>query len=112
LGIGTYVAVCIVLGTLGGRWLDGQFDTGNLLTVVGLFLGHGTPLDYDQAKGTDEAVTTKLWRDSGLRVIPGHYLARDGANGRNPGTGYVRVALVQDKETTAEALHRLVAVLG
>jgi hypothetical protein len=39
LGIGTYVALCIVLGTLGGRWLDGQFETGNLLTVVGLFSG-------------------------------------------------------------------------
>ena len=39
LGIGTYVALCIVLGTLGGRGLDGQFDTGNLLTVIGLFLG-------------------------------------------------------------------------
>ena len=39
LGIGTYVALCIVLGTLAGRWLDGQFDTGNLLTVIGLFLG-------------------------------------------------------------------------
>jgi aspartate/methionine/tyrosine aminotransferase len=64
------------------------------------------------AKGSDEAVTTKLWRDGGLRVIPGHYLARDGADGRNPGTGYIRVALVQDKETTAEALHRLVTVLG
>jgi aspartate/methionine/tyrosine aminotransferase len=64
------------------------------------------------AKGTDEAVTAKLWRDGGLRVIPGHYLARDGADGRNPGTGYIRVALVQDKETTAEALHRLVTVLG
>ncbi len=63
------------------------------------------------AKGSDEAVTTKLWREGGLRVIPGHYLARDGADGRNPGTGYVRVALVHDKETTAEALHRLVAVL-
>jgi hypothetical protein len=39
LGIGTYIAVCIVLGTLGGRWLDGQLETGNLLTVVGLLLG-------------------------------------------------------------------------
>ena len=39
LGIGTYVALTIVLGTLGGRWLDGQFDTGNLLTVIGLTLG-------------------------------------------------------------------------
>ncbi|HTS41787.1 MAG TPA: aminotransferase class I/II-fold pyridoxal phosphate-dependent enzyme [Xanthobacteraceae bacterium] len=64
------------------------------------------------AQGGDEAVTQKLWRDAGLRVIPGHYLARDGADGRNPGAGYIRVALVHDKETTAEALHRLVAVLG
>ena len=54
----------------------------------------------------------KLWREGGLRVIPGHYLARDGADGRNPGEGYIRVAMVQDKEITAEALHRLVAVLG
>ena len=64
------------------------------------------------AHGGDEAASTKLWREGGLRVIPGHYLARDGADGRNPGMGYIRVALVQDKETTAEALHRLVAVLG
>jgi hypothetical protein len=39
LGIGTYVALCIVLCTLGGRWLDGRFETGNLLTVIGLTLG-------------------------------------------------------------------------
>jgi N-succinyldiaminopimelate aminotransferase len=64
------------------------------------------------ALGGDEAVSQRLWREAGLRVIPGHYLARDGADGRNPGTGYIRVALVSDKETTAEALHRLVAVLG
>jgi aspartate/methionine/tyrosine aminotransferase len=64
------------------------------------------------AHGGDEAAATKLWREGGLRVIPGHYLARDGADGKNPGEGYVRVALVQDKEITAEALHRLVAVLG
>jgi aspartate/methionine/tyrosine aminotransferase len=63
-------------------------------------------------QGGDEAVAQKLWRDGGLRVIPGHYLARDGADGRNPGQGYIRVALVQDKEITAEALHRLVSVLG
>ena len=64
------------------------------------------------ASGGDEAATLKLWRNGGLRVIPGHYLARDGADGRNPGAGYIRVALVQDKETTAEALHRIVTVLG
>jgi aspartate/methionine/tyrosine aminotransferase len=64
------------------------------------------------AQGGDEAVTKKLWREAGLRVIPGHYLARDGADGHNPGAGYIRVALVHDQETTAKALHRLVAVLG
>jgi aspartate/methionine/tyrosine aminotransferase len=64
------------------------------------------------AHGGDEAVAVKLWRDGGLRVIPGHYLARDGSDGRNPGAGYIRVALVQDKDITGEALHRLVEVLG
>ncbi len=64
------------------------------------------------AQGGDEAVTKKLWQEGGLRVIPGHYLARDGADGTNPGVGYIRVALVHDKDTTAEALQRLVQVLG
>ena len=54
----------------------------------------------------------KLWREAGLRVLPGRYLARDQADGSNPGLGYIRVALVHDNATTAEALHRLVAVLG
>ncbi|HWP27612.1 MAG TPA: aminotransferase class I/II-fold pyridoxal phosphate-dependent enzyme [Xanthobacteraceae bacterium] len=61
--------------------------------------------------GGDEAACQKLWREAGLRVIPGQYLARAGADGRNPGMGYLRVALVHDKATTAEALQRLVAVL-
>jgi aspartate/methionine/tyrosine aminotransferase len=64
------------------------------------------------AQGGDEAVTMKLWRDAGLRVIPGRYLARDQADGSNPGAGYIRVAMVHDGATTAEALHRLVAVLA
>ena len=64
------------------------------------------------AQGGDETVTKKLWQVGGLRVIPGHYLARDGADGRNPGVGYIRIALVHDKDTTTEALQRLVEVLG
>jgi N-succinyldiaminopimelate aminotransferase len=44
--------------------------------------------------------------------VPGRYLAHEQPDGSNPGEGYIRVALVQDKATTAEALHRLVAVLG
>ena len=64
------------------------------------------------AHGSDEAVTLRLWKEAGLRVIPGSYLAREQADGTNPGAGYIRVAIVQDAQTTAEALHRLVAVLG
>jgi N-succinyldiaminopimelate aminotransferase len=63
------------------------------------------------AYGGSEAVTQRLWRDAGLRVVPGRYLAREQADGSNPGADYIRVAMVQDKAITAEALHRLVAVL-
>jgi aspartate/methionine/tyrosine aminotransferase len=64
------------------------------------------------AHGGSEAATLKLWREAGLRVVPGRYLAREQADGSNPGADYVRVAMVQNNEITAEALHRLVAVLG
>ena len=64
------------------------------------------------AQGGDEAATVRLWREAGLRVVPGRYLARPQADGSNPGEGFIRVAMVHDNETTAEALHRLVAALG
>jgi aspartate/methionine/tyrosine aminotransferase len=63
------------------------------------------------AYGGDEAVALRLWREAGVRVVPGSYLARAQADGTNPGAGYVRVAMVADPQTTAEALHRLVSVL-
>jgi N-succinyldiaminopimelate aminotransferase len=63
------------------------------------------------AHGGDEDATLRLWREAGVRVVPGSYLARNGADGRNPGDGYIRTAMVQDREATAEALHRMVAVL-
>jgi N-succinyldiaminopimelate aminotransferase len=63
------------------------------------------------AHGGDEAATVKLYRDAGVRVVPGSYLARRQVDGFNPGAGYIRLALVADSATTAEALHRLVDVL-
>jgi aspartate/methionine/tyrosine aminotransferase len=62
--------------------------------------------------GGSETVTKKLWAEAGVRVVPGRYLAREQANGFNPGADYIRVAMVHDKAVTAEALHRLVSVLG
>ena len=62
-------------------------------------------------RGGDEAACVKLYRDAGVRVIPGSYLARLQDDGSNPGAGYIRLALVSDSESTAEALHRLVQTL-
>ena len=68
-------------------------------------------LDVSQHGGS-EAATLKLWKEAGVRVVPGNYAARPRPDGSNPGEGYIRVAMVQDRATTAEALHRIVAALG
>ncbi|MCH8869944.1 MAG: AtpZ/AtpI family protein [Chloroflexi bacterium] len=39
VGIGWYVGICIAGGSFGGLWLDRKFDTGPLLTLLGLALG-------------------------------------------------------------------------
>ena len=39
LGMGFYIAIAIVLGIWGGHWLDGNFNTGPLWLIIGLFLG-------------------------------------------------------------------------
>jgi N-succinyldiaminopimelate aminotransferase len=61
--------------------------------------------------GDGEKAATALWREQGVRVMPGAYLARADANGVNPGQRYIRVALVHDLETTERALSRMSAVL-
>ena len=36
LGIGWFVALCILGGVLGGLWLDGRLETSPLMTMIGL----------------------------------------------------------------------------
>lgn len=57
--------------------------------------------------GDGEAATRALWREAGLKVLPGRYLARDQADGSNPGADYIRVALVHPPEVIRAALTRL-----
>jgi aspartate/methionine/tyrosine aminotransferase len=64
------------------------------------------------AQGGSVRAAERLWREAGIRVLPGEYASHTAADGSNPGRNYIRVAMVHDNETTAEALHRLVAVLG
>jgi N-succinyldiaminopimelate aminotransferase len=54
--------------------------------------------------GDSEAFTRELWRRSGVKLLPGAYLAKPGADGVNPGQAYVRVAMVHDLATTERAL--------
>jgi aspartate/methionine/tyrosine aminotransferase len=93
-----------------------KFDLAD--QIIGNRYGYRRPaggfflwLDVSGAGGS-EAATVKLYRDGGVRVLPGRYLARDNADGSNPGAAYIRVAMVHDQATTGEALHRIVEVLG
>ena len=53
-----------------------------------------------------EEAALKLWTQTGVRVLPGAYLAQ-GSDEGNPGAGYIRVALVAPPEVTREALTKL-----
>src|SRR6188768_2844747 len=92
-----------------------KFDLAD--QILGSRYGYARPaggfcvwLDVSQ-RGGDEEAAVRLYRDAGVRVIPGSYLSRPQNDGFNPGAGYIRLALVSDSESAAEALHRLVEIL-
>lgn len=68
-------------------------------------------LDVSNCGGGEKAAVT-LWKRSGVKVIPGAYLAQAGRDGTNPGANYVRAALVHDLPAVREALERLVLVVA
>ena len=53
-----------------------------------------------------EKTSLDLWRETGVRVLPGAYLAQE-QNGKNPGKDFIRVALVAQQEITKEALIKI-----
>ncbi len=52
----------------------------------------------------DEAAAVKLWKETGVKVLPGGYLAQDVPGQENPGKKYIRVALVAPKNETERGL--------
>ena len=38
-GVGFFIAVCILLGTFAGLWLDGKLNTEPIFMIVGLLVG-------------------------------------------------------------------------
>jgi aspartate/methionine/tyrosine aminotransferase len=57
-----------------------------------------------------EAAALKLWRETGVRVLPGAYLARD-VDGTTPGADRIRVAMVAEQQEMRDGLMRLKACL-
>jgi len=53
-----------------------------------------------------EAATVKLWRETGVKVLPGAYLSR-AVDGVNPGQGYIRVAMVAPIEEMQRGLQAI-----
>ncbi len=53
--------------------------------------------------GDGQDAALRLWRETGVRVLPGAYLSREIA-GENPGKDYIRVALVAPIEETQRGL--------
>ena len=58
----------------------------------------------------DETAALTLWRETGVRVLPGGYLAQN-VNGSNPGKTYIRVAMVAPKEETTRGIEAIRASL-
>lgn len=61
--------------------------------------------------GDSVAFAQRLWREEGVRSVPGAFLAAAGPDGVNPGAPYLRLAMVQDLDLTRTALTRLAALL-
>lgn len=68
--------------------------------------------------GDGERAARDLWQKGGVKVLPGAYLSREDSglegdlhNQGNPGTAYIRVALVENEAKTEEALKRMADIL-
>ena len=98
------------------RLYDAKFAAAERL-MAGRY-GHFTPaggffLWLDVAGlGGGEAVAVRLWREAGVRTVPGGYLCGTGTGGGNPGEAYLRIAMVESPALTEEALGRIVETLG
>ncbi len=61
--------------------------------------------------GDGEAATLRLWRDAAIRVLPGGYTARAADRRENPGSRYIRLAIVHDEAALETAFARIRRVL-
>ncbi|WP_019101309.1 succinyldiaminopimelate transaminase [Chromobacterium haemolyticum] len=88
-----------------------KFDAVTPRLAMGLEVRRPDASFYLWAKvpdGNDVDFAKALFAEEHVTVLPGSYLARE-AHGVNPGTGYVRVALVATLEECVAGVERIVA---
>jgi len=78
-------------------------DTVVLPPEGGFYLWLPTPID-------DQTFARALYHEQGVKVVPGSFLGRD-QRGQNPGSNYIRCALVADEPTCDEAMLRIASRL-
>ena len=68
LGLGSYVAVCIAGGTIGGFYLDKALDTGRILTLTGLALGLAAALYGGYRMLMDTIADIQRWEGQRMKA--------------------------------------------
>ncbi|MFQ5623230.1 MAG: aminotransferase class I/II-fold pyridoxal phosphate-dependent enzyme [Paracoccaceae bacterium] len=87
-------------------------------SVLGNFPGYSPPragFFLWLRVGDGEGAALKLWREKGVRVLPGRYLSRTESpalGGGDPGREYIRVALVAGIEDVTRGLNAIADCLG
>ncbi|HEY4122963.1 MAG TPA: aminotransferase class I/II-fold pyridoxal phosphate-dependent enzyme, partial [Rhizomicrobium sp.] len=117
-----------LLAASAAAWRDEDHVIANRATYAARFatakriLGNRTGFRMPQGGfflwldvGNGEEAALKLWREEGIRTLPGAYMGREVQSGKirsNPGFRYLRVALVSDLVTIEAALERVAETLS
>ena len=64
---------------------------------------------WARTPGSDTEYARRLYAERNVTVLPGSFLSREGG-GPNPGTGFVRIALVAAPAEVADAAHRIASL--
>ena len=75
---------------------------------AGFYFWVKVPEPFD---GDDERFVKALYEQANIHALAGRYLSRD-IDGKNPGQGYVRIALVASVDESREAINRIRKLLG
>jgi len=65
----------------------------------------------EQFNGDDEIFVKALYEQANIHALAGRYLSRE-VDGKNPGKGYVRIALVASVDESREAIRRIRQLLA